>query len=192
MILVSPPYRTNWGCLLADSGTIRREVTRPVRDALVCSYYVRCVSTPEILADVSVNHSRTGAVKLLITRRDEPSSKLLRGTVRRTTACPRRPQLGCDPAPLQKDDSTLRLAYSALELSPWAMPAHAVGNPGRPGRADVAPPRPFRRSQLCTLCWPALLRRPLAVRSRLGPNVDGVAGRIQRSELLPSRDALRA
>jgi len=29
----------------------------------------------------------------------------------------------------------------------------------------------------------------LAVRSRLGPNVDGVAGRIQRSELLPSRDA---
>ncbi|CAL8343701.1 unnamed protein product [Arctogadus glacialis] len=94
--------------------------------------------------------------------------------------------------PLQKDDSTLRLAYSALELSPWAMPAHAVGNPGRPGRADVAPPRPFRRSQLCTLCWPALLRRPLAVRSRLGPNVDGVAGRIQRSELLPSRDALRA
>jgi len=41
------------------------------------------------------------------------------------------------------------------------------------------------------LCWPALLRRPLAVRSRLGPNVDGVAGRIQRSELLPSRDALR-
>jgi len=30
MILVSPPYRTNWGCLLADSGTIRREVTRPV------------------------------------------------------------------------------------------------------------------------------------------------------------------
>jgi len=27
---------------------------------------------PEILADVSVNHSRTGAVKLLITRRDEP------------------------------------------------------------------------------------------------------------------------
>jgi len=32
----------------------------------------------------------------------------------------------------------------------------------------------------------------ISVRSRLGPNVDGVAGRIQRSELLPSRDALRA
>jgi len=78
MILVSPPYRTNWGCLLADSGTIRREVTRPVAGRLVCSYYVRCVSTPEILADVSVNHSRTGAVKLLITRRTSQSSKLLR------------------------------------------------------------------------------------------------------------------
>jgi len=51
---------------------------------------------------------------------------------------------------------------------------------GPPGLSSIA---------LCTLCWPALLRRPLAVRSRLGPNVDGVAGRIQRSELLPSRDA---
>jgi len=72
------------------------------------------------------------------------------------------------------------------------MPAHAVGTLDARAEPDVAPPRPFRRSQLCTLCWPALLRRPLAVRSRLGPNVDGVAGRIQRSELLPSRDALRA
>jgi len=31
----SPPYRTNWGCLLADSGTIRRKLLGPVRDALV-------------------------------------------------------------------------------------------------------------------------------------------------------------
>jgi len=77
--------------------------------------------------------------------------------------------------PLQKDDSTLRLAYSALELSPWAMPAHAVGNPGRPGRADVAR-QAFSSIAAMYLCWPALLRRPLAVRSRLGPNVDGVAG----------------
>jgi len=143
MILVSPPYRTNWGCLLADSGTIRREVTRPVAGRLVCSYYVRCVSTQRFLADVSVNHSRTGAVKLLITRRTSQSSKLLRGTVRRTTACPRRRNWAAIQPPLQKDDSTLRLAYSALELSPWAMPAHAVGNPGRPGRADVARPGLF-------------------------------------------------
>jgi len=64
--------------------------------------------------------------------------------------------------------------------------------PWTPGPSRRGPAQAFRRSQLCTLCWPALLRRPLAVRSRLGPNVDGVAGRIQRSELLPSRDALRA
>jgi len=58
---------TNW-VFFSRLRHIRREVTRPVADALVCSYYVRCVSTPEILADVSVNHSRTGAVKLLYTQ----------------------------------------------------------------------------------------------------------------------------
>jgi len=191
MILVSPPYRTNWGCLLADSGTIRGKLLDQLRDALVCSYYVRCVH-PEILADVSVNHSRTGAVKAIDNTQGRASRLSSSGV----------PFAGLQPVPggrnwaaiqppLQKDDSTLRLAYSALELSPWAMPAHAVGNPGR--RAEPSgPARPFRRSQLCTLCWPALLRPALAVRSRLGPNVDGVAGRIQRSELLPSRDALRA
>jgi len=57
--------------------------------------------------------------------------------------------------------------------------------PSRRGPAQAF----FVDRSICTLCWPALLRRPLAVRSRLGPNVDGVAGRIQRSELLPSRDA---
>jgi len=190
MILVSPPYRTNWGCLLADSGTIRRKLLDQLRDALVCSYYVRCVSTQRFLADVSVNHSRTGAVKLLITRRTSQSSKLLRGTVRRTTACPRRPQLGCDPAPLQKDDSTLRLAYSALELSPWAMPAHAVGNPGRPGRADVARQAfssiaamyPVLASATAPAISGALSTRPQRRRRRWPDS---------RSELLPSRDALR-
>jgi len=71
------------------------------------------------------------------------------------------------------------------------MPAHAVGNPGRPGRADVA--RPGFSSIAAMYPVLASATAPaLAVRSRLGPNVDGVAGRIQRSELLPSRDALRA
>jgi len=42
-----------------------------LRDALVCSYYVDA-STPEILADVSVIIVEPEAVKLLITRRDEP------------------------------------------------------------------------------------------------------------------------
>jgi len=124
------------------------------RDALVCSYYVRCVSTQRFLADVSVNHSRTGAVKAIDNTQGRASRLSSSGV----------PFAGLQPVPggrnwaaiqppAPKDDSTLRLAYSALELSPWAMPAHAVGNPGRPGRADVAPPRPFRRSQLCTLCW---------------------------------------
>jgi len=75
MILVSPPYRTNWGCLLATPAR-SAGVTRPVADALVCSYYVRCVSTQRFLADVSVNHSRTGAVKLLIHAGTSQSSKL--------------------------------------------------------------------------------------------------------------------
>jgi len=65
----------------------------------------------------------------------------------------------------------LRLAYSALELSPWAMRLTLWGT--LDARAEPTwPAQAFRRSQLCTLCWPALLRRPLAVRSRLGPNVD--------------------
>jgi len=153
-------------------GTIRREVTRPVAGRLICSYYVRCVAPRDFLADGSVNHSRTGAVSIDKRAGTSQSSKLLRGTVRRTTSLSRGRNWAAIQPPLQKDDSTLRLAYSALELSPWAMPAHAVGEPGRPGRADVAPPRLSRRSQLCTLCWPALLRRPLAVRSRLGPNVE--------------------
>jgi len=91
---------------------------------------------PEILADVSVNHSRTGAVKLLITRRTSQSSKLLRVPFA-DYSLSRRPQLGCDPAPLQKDDSTLRsrtLLSSCLRgqcrLTLW--------EPWTPGRADVA------------------------------------------------------
>jgi len=71
------------------------------------------------------------------------------------------------------------------------MPAHAVGNPGRPGEPTWPRPGLFVDRSYVP-CAGTLLRRPLAVRSRLGPNVDGVAGRIQRSELLPSRDALRA
>jgi len=61
-----------------------------------------------------------------------------------------------------------------LELSPWAMPAHAVGT--LDARAEPTWPRQaFSSIAAMYLCWPALLRRPLAVRSRLGPNVDGVA-----------------
>jgi len=70
------------------------------------------------------------------------------------------------------------------------MPAHAVGNPGRP--AEPTWPRPglfVDRSYLpcagqryCAGISGALSTRP---------NVDGVAGRF-KEVLLPSRDALRA
>jgi len=71
------------------------------------------------------------------------------------------------------------------------MPAHAVGNPGRPGRADVARPGLFvDRSYVPVLASATAPAISGALSTR--PNVDGVAGRIQRSELLPSRDALRA
>jgi len=72
------------------------------------------------------------------------------------------------------------------------MPAHAVGT--LDARAEPTWPRPglFVDRSYVPCAGQRYSRRPLAVRSRLGPNVDGVAGRIQRSELLPSRDALRA
>jgi len=160
MILVSPPYRTNWGCLLADSGTIRREVTRPVagRPSMFVLRSMR-KHPRDFLADVSVNHSRTGAVKLLITRRTSQSSKLPQGY--------RSPDYSLSPAAatglrssprskrMTRPCASRTLLSSCLRgqcrLTLW-------GTLERPGRADVAPPRPFRRSQLCTLCWPALLR----------------------------------
>jgi len=61
------------------------------------------------------------------------------------------------------------------------------GEPWTPGPSRRAPPRLFVDRSYVALCWPALLRRPLAVRSRLGPNVDGVAGRFKRSELTSHR-----
>jgi len=73
------------------------------------------------------------------------------------------------------------------------MPAHPVGNPGTPGPSRRGPAQAFSVDRSYVPCaGQRYCAGPLAVRSRLGPNVDGVAGRIQRSELLPSRDALRA
>jgi len=127
---------------------------------------------PEILADVSVNHSRTGAVKLLIHAGTSQSSKLLRVPFAGLQPVPR-PQLGCDPAPLQKDDSTLRLAYSALELSPWAMPAHAVGtldagpsDVARPAFSSIAAMYPVLASATAPAISGALSTRPQRRRRR--------------------------
>jgi len=126
---------------------------------------------PEILADVSVNHSRTGAVKLLITRRDEQSSKLLRGTVRRTTACPGGRNWAAIQPPLQKDDSTLRLATLLSSCLRGPMPAHAVGT-WTPGPSRRGPAQAFSSIAAMYPVLASATARPLAVRSRLGPNVD--------------------
>jgi len=123
----------------------------------------------------------------LITRRDEPVRLSSSGV----------PFAGLQPVPggrnwaaiqpRSKRMTRLRLAYSALELSRGQCRLTLWGT--LDARAEPTwPARPFRRSQLCTLCWPALLRRPLAVLSTR-PQRRRVAGRIQRSELLPSRDA---
>jgi len=97
------------GCLLAD---FRHDPPGSYSTSLrgtplVCSYYVSMRKHPrDFWRDVSVKIIvETGAVKLLITRRDEPSRLSSSGVpFRRTTACPRRPQLGCDPAPRSKKD----------------------------------------------------------------------------------------
>jgi len=97
------------------------------------------------LADVSVNHSRTGAVKLLITRRDEPSRLSSSGVpFAGLQPVPGGPQLGCDPAPRSKrmtrPCASRTLLSSCLRgqcrLTLW-------GTLDARGRADVAPPRAF-------------------------------------------------
>jgi len=122
----------------------------------------------------------------LITRRTSQSSKLLR--VRSPDySLSRRPQLGCDPAPLQKMTRPCARVLCSRAVS-VGNAGSRCGNPGRPGRADVARPGlfvdrsyvPCAGQRYCAAISGALSTRP---------NVDGVAGRIQRSELLPSRDA---
>jgi len=131
------------------------------------------------LADVSVIIV-TGAVKLLITRRDDQSSKLLRVRSPDYSLSGGRNWAAIQPPLKRMTRPCARVLCS--RLSPWAMRL-TLWEPGRPGRADVAPPRPFRRSQLCPVLASATapaISGALSTR----PNVDGVAGRIQRSELL--------
>jgi len=59
--------------------------------------------------------------------------------------------------------------------------------------ADVAPPRPFPSiAAMYPVLASAYCAGHLAVRSRLGPNVDGVAGRIKEVSYYHRGDALRA
>jgi len=130
----------------------------------------------------------------LITARDEPSRLSSQGYRSRTTACPRARNWALRFQPrLKRIDSNLAPRVLCSRASPWAMPAHAVGET-LDARAEPTwpPPRPFRSiAANVTLCCQRYCGRPISgALSGLGPNVDGVAGRIQRSELLPSRDAL--
>jgi len=134
------------GCLLADSGTIAGSYST-VADALVCSYYVRCVSTQRFWRTFVIIVER--AVKLLITRRTSQSSKSS-GTVRRTTACPA-PQLGSiQPRSkrMTRPCASRTLLSSCLRgqcrLTLWEPDA---------GRADVARPA-FSSIAAMYLCWP--------------------------------------
>jgi len=114
---------------------------------------------PEIFGDVSVNHSRTE--RKAIDNTQGRASRLSSSGVRSPDySLSRRPQLAAIQPPLQKDDSTLRLAYSALELSPWQCRLTLWGT-WTPGRADVARPG-FSSIAAMYPVWPALLRRPLA------------------------------
>jgi len=120
---------------------------------------------PEIyLADVSsVNHSRTGAgIKLIDNTAGTSQSSLSSSGVpfAATTACPRLAATGLRSSPRSKRMTRpLRLGVlCSRAVSVGQCPAHAVWEPWTPGPRPTWPrPGPFRRSQLCTLCWPALL-----------------------------------
>jgi len=111
-------------------------------------------------------------------------------------ACPRRPQLAAIQPPLQKDDSTLRLGVlCSSSCLRGQCPAPRCGKPWTPGPSRRGPAQAFSvdRSYVTPvlasvfICAGQLGRCAL----RLGPNVDAVAGRIQRKfSILPSRDAL--
>jgi len=123
----------------------------------------------------SVNHSRTGAVKLLINTQGRASRLSSSGV----------PFAGLQPVPggrnwaaiqppLQKDDSTLRLAYSALELSPWQCRL-TLWEPWTPGPSRRGPAQAFSSIAAMYPVLASATAPAISVRSRLGPNVDGVA-----------------
>jgi len=157
MILVSPPYRTNWG-VFSRLRHDPREVTRPVAGR-PSMFVLRSMRNTQRFCGRFGKYSRTGAVKLLITRRraSRLSSSGYRSRLQPVPAA----ATGCDPAPLQKDDSTLRLGTllssclrGQCRLTLWGT-LDARAEPTWPAQA-------FSSIAAMYLCWPALLRRPLA------------------------------
>jgi len=183
MILVSPPYRTKfWGCLLADSGTDPRKLLDQLRDALVCSYYVRCVRPPRDFWRTNVFRGKiivrtASGLKLLDKHAGtSQSSKLLRVPFAGLDSLSPAAATGLRSSPAPKGMTS--------NLAPRVLCSRAVsvgncrltalwGNPGDArAEADVAPPRPFRRSaRHATPCWLASATAPpaIAVRSPTRP-----------------------
>jgi len=160
MILVSPPYRhelrVSFSRLRHDpAGSYSTSCGTPLY-----VHYVRCVSTPEIFGDVSVNHSRTGSVKLLITRRDEQSSKPSSappGPFADYSLSPVPNWAAIQPPP-PKGLIDLRLAY-LLSSCLVGNAGYAVGEPWTPGEPTWPRPGLFVDRSYATLCWPALPAR---------------------------------
>jgi len=145
---------------------------------LVCSYYVRCVKHPEILADVSVNHElETGAVKAIITRRD--SSQSFQAPQGGTVA-------GLQPVPaaanwLRSSPRSKRMTRPCAGGAYFCSRAVSCNagltlwEPWTPGTEPTWPAQAFRRSAASTLCWPAYCAAISGALSTRPKNVDGVA-----------------
>jgi len=158
MILVC--HLSHDGVSFADSARSRKLLDSA--DALVCSYYVRCVSTQRFLADVSVNHSRTGAVSYWYTQ-GRASRLSSSGYVAGLQLSRGATGLRSSPAQrMTRPCASRTLLSSCLRGNA----AHAV----EPDPASDVARQAFRRSQLCT-CVAALLRGISGALSTR-PNVD--------------------
>jgi len=137
------------GCLLADSGTTAGSYSTVAGTPSMFVLRSMRKHPRDFWRTFPVNHSRTGAVSYDNTQ-GRASRLSSQGYVRRLQPVPGGRNWAAIQPPLQRMTRPCASPYSALELSPWAMPAHRCGEPWTPGPSRRAPPRPFRRSQLCT------------------------------------------
>jgi len=182
MILVSPPYRTNWGCLFS-----RTPARSPGSYSTSCGtpsmFVLRSMRKhPRDLAEFSVNVIVNRSGKAIDTRRDEPSSKLLRGyRIAGLQPVPGGRNWAAIQPPPKRMTRPLRLAYSALEAVSVGNAGSRCGEPWTPGPSRRGPAQAF--SSIAAM-YPVLASATApAISGALStrPNVDGVAGRIQRS-----------
>jgi len=104
----------------------------------------------DFLADVSVNHSRTASGKAIDNTQGRASRLSSSGVPFARLQPVPRPQLGCDPAPLQRMTRPAPRVLCFSSCLAWAIGSRLWGTPGRPAADGPGPrPGPFRRSQLC-------------------------------------------